>query len=222
MPKGSKVAALTIGAGFALAAGACGISPEATPRAVDRADIPFSLPDTSSTTTTTTTSTTVPDTTTPTTPPATVAPGERVKVYLVQGTGNLVPVERLYPADPSLGTIITDLEADPSPAELAAGLRSALAPRGTIVGLTVEGGTATVDLAPSFRELVPNPTEQQLAAGQLAMTLLDRGPGIGRVRFTIAGQPITVPRGDGSTPQTPDQSVSREDYLSIVLAPTAG
>ena len=48
------------------------------------------------------------------------------------------------------------------------------------------------------------------------MTLTDRGPGIGRVRFTVDGNAVSVPRGDGSAPQQPDQSVSRDDYLSLL------
>ena len=47
------------------------------------------------------------------------------------------------------------------------------------------------------------------------MTLTDRGPGIGRVRFTVDGNAVSVPR-DGSAPQQPDQSVSRDDYLSLL------
>ena len=48
------------------------------------------------------------------------------------------------------------------------------------------------------------------------MTLTDRGPGIGRVRFTVDGNAVSVPRGDGSAPQQADQSVSRDDYLTLL------
>ena len=54
------------------------------------------------------------------------------------------------------------------------------------------------------------------------MTLTDRGPGIGRVRFTVGGTAVPVPRGDGSAPQQPDQSVSRDDYLALVTPPLTG
>jgi hypothetical protein len=199
---------------LAAAVWACGVSPEATPRAVDRADIRFDLAETSSSTTTTTT---IPRTTLATIVPVSTVPLERAKLYMVRGS-KLVPVERAIPPTADLPTIIGAIQAGPTDSEATAGLRTAL-PVGTVLGVQLKGGTATVDLAPSFLDLPPTPTEQQLAAGQLTMTLTDRGPGIGRVRFTVAGNPVPVPRGDGSAPQATDQSVSRDDYLSMVTGP---
>jgi hypothetical protein len=204
--------------GVALATWACGVAPESTPRTVDRADILFGLADTSTSTTTTT----EPATTAGTTVPATTVPVETAKVYLVQG-GNLMGVDRPIPLAADLSRIIKDVQAGPTLAERERGLRTAVPFSAvTILGIGVEGGTATIDVAPNFLELLPSPTEQQLAVGQLVMTLTDRGPGIGRVRFTVGGNPVPVPRGDGSAPQQPDQSVSRDDYLALVSPPPTG
>ena len=207
-----------VGAGrrrVALAVWSCGVSAESTPRAVDRADIRFDLADTSSTTTTTTT---IVRTTTPSTiPPATTIPVEVAKIYFVKGGD----ARRRRPPDPARrGPVRRSSAASskvPTAAEAATGLRTAVPFSAvTVLGIGVEGGTATIDVAPNFLELLPSPTEQQLAAAQLVMTLTDRGPGIGRVRFTVGGNPVPVPRGDGSAPQQPDQSVSRDDYAALI------
>lgn len=210
---------LGVAIAVALATWACGVAPESTPRTVDRANIPFGLADTSTSTTTTT----LPETTAQTTlPPATTVPQETAKVYFVQG-GNLVPVDRDIPAGADRSRIVRDLQIGPSLPERQDGLRTAVPFSAvTILGISVEGGTATIDVAPNFLELLPSPSEQQLAAGQLVMTLTDRGPGIGRVRFTVGGTAVPVPRGDGSAPQQPDQSVSRDDYLALVTPPPTG
>jgi hypothetical protein len=203
-----------LGIAFAVGAWSCGVSPESQPRAVDRQDILFGLAETSTSTTTTTVPLTVAQTTIP---PATTIPVEEATIYLVQG-GNLVAVKRPIPLDADVSRVIRDVQSGPTPGESAAGLRTALPfDAVTVLGISQEGGTATIDLAPNFLELLPSPGEQQLAAGQLVMTLTDRGPGIGRVRFTVAGNAVPVPRGDRSAPQQPDQSVSRDDYLPLVL-----
>ncbi len=136
------------------------------------------------------------------------------KLYLVK-SGRLVPIPRAVPRGTNLTSILKLLQTRPTPAQLAAGFRNPLQPD-TVTKVQVVGGTATIDVDPIFQEQVPSPTEQELQAGQLVMTLTDRGPGIGRVRFTLTGRPLPVPLGDGSTPAGPDQSVSRDDYVSIV------
>jgi hypothetical protein len=197
-----------VGAG----AWACGVSPEDTPRTVGEDQIPFGLSATSSSTTTT--SSTVPRTTPTST--ATTAPIETANIYLIRD-GHLVPVERATALDAGLSEVISELQEVPTREERQARLRTAIpASAVTVLGIAIRGGTATVDLSPEFLQLLPSPTEQQLAAGQLVMTLTDRGPGIGRVRFTVDGNAVSVPRGDGSAPQQADQSVSRDDYLTLL------
>jgi hypothetical protein len=192
---------------------ACGVSPEDTPRTVGEDRIPFGLSETSTSTTTTTS--TVP-LTTPTTSPVTTVPVATARIYLVRD-GRLVAVDRPTPIDAGLSEVIGELQEVPTREERQDRLRTALpASAVTVLGISNRGGTATVDLSPGFQQLLPSPTEQQLAAAQLVMTLTDRGPGIGRVRFTVDGNAVSVPRGDGSAPQQADQSVSRDDYLSLL------
>jgi hypothetical protein len=203
------VAAMAV---VATGAWACGMSPEDTPRTVGEDRIPFGLNETSTSTTTTTS--TVP--LTPPTSTATTAPVQTARIYLVRD-GRLVPVDRPTPLEAGLSEVIAELQEVPSREERQDRLRTALpASAVTVLGISNRGGTATVDLSPGFQQLLPSPTEQQLAAAQLVMTLTDRGPGIGRVRFTVDGNAVSVPRGDGSAPQQPDQSVSRDDYLALL------
>jgi hypothetical protein len=213
-------AAIMMATAVALAVGSCGVSPERSPRTIGR-PIQFGLDETSTTTTTTTTTTvpvTVPTSTVPPTPPPTTGPVEIVKIYYVKAPGRLVPVARVVPRGTDLSHILTLMQTDPTPAEQAAGLRTAVK-RGTVLGVKIAGGTATVDVNVNFQEQVPVPSEQELEAAQITMTLTERGPGIGRVRFTMGGTPIPVPRGDGSTPIAADHSVSRDDYMNIVVKP---
>jgi hypothetical protein len=215
--RGVHQALVALGVVGVLGAGAwaCGVSPEDTPRTVGEDRIPFGLSETS--TSTTTTSSTVPRTTPTST--ATTVPVETARIYLVRD-GHLVPVERPTPLNAGLSEVIGELQEVPTREERQDRLRTALpASAVTVLGISNRGGTATVDLSPGFQQLLPSPTEQQLAAAQLVMTLTDRGPGIGRVRFTVDGNAVSVPRGDGSAPQQADQSVSRDDYLSLLEQP---
>ena len=57
----------------------------------------------------------------------------------------------------------------------------------TVLGIAVAGGHGDGRPVAAVPRAAPVAAEQQLAAGQLVMTLTDRGPGIGRVRFTVGG-----------------------------------
>jgi hypothetical protein len=220
-PTRRVVAAFAIGLALAAAIAACGVAPEAAPRPIE-GTLPAGLGET---TTSTTTTSTVPITiTVATSPPTsivtTTAPQETVQIYLVRTDGKLVPVSRTITQGADLGTILTEVQLEPTPVEEAAGLRTAV-PRDSVLGVVVRGGTATIDLADTFLDPSFVPSEQQLAAGQLTMTATERGvaSGVGRVRFTVGGKPIAVPRGDGSLPQATDLSVSRDDYSQLVAKP---
>jgi hypothetical protein len=208
-----RLAALGAASVAAIGLGACGVSPQSSPRNIG--PVQFGLNETSTTTTTTTT--TVPITAPPstTTPPPSTAKLDLVRVYFIRA-GRLVGVNRGLPHGTPLVAVAGLLQAPPTLAEQKLGLRTALKP-GTVKSVTVKGGTATIDVNPIFYEQLPTPVEQELQAAQLVMTLTDRGPGIGRVRFTVAGLPRSVPLADGSNPAAADFSVSRDDYRSILL-----
>ena len=79
--------------------------------------------------------------------------------------------------------------------------------------MTVARGLATVDLDAAFGELAG--TAQLVALAELVYTATGR-PGVGQVVFSLDGQPIEVPRGDGSLTSEP---LTRSDYPE--LAPAA-
>ncbi|HEX6419890.1 MAG TPA: GerMN domain-containing protein [Acidimicrobiales bacterium] len=128
------------------------------------------------------------------------------EVYLVADEeAALVPVARRA-AGPSLAAVLAELERDPTDAEAAAGLRSALADSDVIAGAGVGGDTATVDLSGDFAAI--GGSEQLAAIAQIVFTSTARA-GVDRVAFTIEGTPVEVPRGDGSLTSG---AVTRDDY----------
>ena len=193
---------------LALAVAGCGVTHDKAARAID---LPFRL--TESTTTSTTEApapTTVASTTTapkPTTT-ATTVPTDLVALYFVVGdrvkltyrTVVLPPIgARLEPL-----TIVRELERPP------AGVDTLV--RTEVANVVVDRGRAIVALDPSFFVLPPPP--QLVIVAQLVLTLTDR-PGIGRVGFVDQdGQPVGVPRADGSL----GDDVVAEDYVALRVA----
>lgn len=187
--------AFALVAGVVLAGAACGIRGD---RLRERGpdDVPFGLlrPDPTSTSTS-----------------AAVPAPEAVTVFLVRDD-RLVAVVREMPRPVELADVVRAMTLGPNDIEAAGGLRSALGTAGVLRSVGVSGGIATVDLASAFRSLPPN--DQILGLGQIVFTLTGRA-GVGRVAFTLEGQPVDIPRGDGSL--TGD-SVSREDYPGLTPA----
>jgi Sporulation and spore germination len=136
-------------------------------------------------------------------PDETIAP---LAVYLVDPSGNLV---RKRVADvPSISGGL-DLLMSPDVATDTS-LRSAV-PAGSIVDVTVTGQSlVSVDLDPAFVDLPAD--EQRLAIAQIVLTASDRVRTI-LVGFSIAGEPIEVPRGDSSVG---GGTVNRADYESLL------
>jgi spore germination protein GerM len=202
----------------ALVLAACGLPNDGTYGAIQSDDLPVGLADT---TTTSTTTTTLPPATTTTAPEATTTtiPTQAVPVYYVVN-GRLQPVVRQLPLPVATQTVADNLDAGPLPQEQAAGVRSALPPN-SLGTVTVTGGVATVDLAPSVvtptasTEQLPVPNvDQPLAFGQIVLTLTSL-PGIGQVRFTVGSQPQGALAADGSLIDGP---VSADNYASLRAA----
>jgi spore germination protein GerM len=212
-----------LGVGALLALASCGVPQDDSVRVI--ADVPKGL--TATTTSTTTTTTSIPPTTT--TPPSTVpqtsttapvtsqAPATTIPtafaLYFVMGDRLIKVVRRTEePADAEALTSL--LVLGPFPDDNAPFARTAIG-FGDIERITVAGGIATVDLGSKFADLPSS--ERRRAVAQLVMTLAGR-PGVGPVRFRLNGQPIAVPRGDGSIA---GRTVSRDDYVGLVDDPTA-
>ena len=202
-------------AGLALAS--CGLPTDDAYRPIDP-DALGALAETT-TTSTTTTSTLPPQTTTTIEPTTTSLPTtEPVTVYFVDGNQQLAPVTRevMIPASPEKARV--QLQAGVLPTD-PAGLRSSIPP-GTLLGVTVSGGKATVNLAPIAQDTVAQ--EQVLLFGQIVMTLTEQR-GVGQVEFLLPSvdgapqTPILVPTAT-SAPKT---LVSADDYRTLV-APEVG
>jgi spore germination protein GerM len=128
------------------------------------------------------------------------------EVYLfADEEATLVPVARRVDG-PALAATLAELERDPTDAEAAAGLRSALADSDVIAGAGTSSETATVDLGEGFAAI--GGAEQLVAISQIVFTATAR-PGVEQVTFTLDGRPIEIPRGDGSLTSG---AVSRDDY----------
>lgn len=128
---------------------------------------------------------------------------DEVQVYLVRDE-RLAAVRRDAVAPDAQG-VLSLLALGPTQAETDEGLRSALVPDLAAI-VDVGEGVVTIDLAAAFTELAP--TEQRLALAQITFSVAQL-PSISEVRFLVAGQAASVPRGDGSST---DRPVTPDDY----------
>lgn len=101
------------------------------------------------------------------------------------------------------------LAAGLTPAEVAGGLRTALAPQ-TLrhSGPTADEPVVTVAVTREFTGLGGG--NQQLAVAQIVWTVTEF-PGVDEVRFSVDGRPLEVPTDEGLT----DEPVDRADYRSV-------
>ena len=115
----------------------------------------------------------------------------------------------MSPADPS--SVLSLLAQGPTNAETDAGLRTALVPDLAQI-IEIDGELVTVDLDAEFNALAP--TEQLLALAQITFTMTQIAA-INNVEFLVAGQPASVPRGDGSSTDGPVSPVDYDDLAPI-------
>jgi hypothetical protein len=128
-------------------------------------------------------------------------------VYLV-GDETLVPVGRASP--PTLVRALELLVEGPRADEVAFGVRSAI-PAGTeVLGASVSGGVASIDLTSEFTSVVG--PEQILAVAQVVFTATGIR-GVDDVAIAIDGVPVNVARGDGTLSEG---TVDRSDYRALV------
>lgn len=179
-------------AGLMVAAGllaACGIPNDAHPTALGGGEVTSGLGRT-------TTSVTTPG------PPA------RATVFLVQAE-RVVPIVR-GTSSTDVQTVLSILLGGPTENELAEGLRTAISNQAHLRSVRVENATtAVIDLTSSFVEVAGQ--EQILAVAQVVLTATGT-PGITSVRFALEGQPVEVPRSDGTLSSEP---LSSADYADL-------
>lgn len=167
----------------------CGVPADPGPRSIPAEQVPFGLLGT----TTTTTAAPAPATTT-------------AVVFLVDGE-RLAPVRRQVPAPATPTAVVAALAAGPTPAEAAAGLRSAPVTGAALA--QVAAGTVTVPLDRDFAAVGLH--EQVLALAQLVYTITEL-PGIGGVQFSVDGQPAEIPTADGPTKTG---AATRADFAAV-------
>lgn len=136
--------------------------------------------------------------------------GRSAGLYLVLDD-RLALVERRVDPDAGLTDLLEALSAGPTEVEQSSGLESLLPP-GQVVDVVTERGVARVDLQPTFGDL--RAQVQTLAIAQIVFTLTGQS-GIGRVGFTIEGEPVEVPRADGALTTEP---VARDDFSELAPA----
>lgn len=209
-------AALSIA--IALAVAGCGVSSESGDRPLAQNEIAYT-PQPEPTTTTTTeappvttidapaTSTTVASTAVTTTTLFVAFP---LDVYWIEGS--MVRPIRRTDVEATLESAIEALRAGPRFTDTADGLRSAIPASDMIEFATVQSGTATITLAPSFLTL-PG-TEQTLAIAQIVYTVTNL-PGTGLVEFRLGDRTLSVPTADG---QPSRGALSRDDYVSLLAS----
>jgi Sporulation and spore germination len=146
-------------------------------------------------------------------PSNTTITGAHVTIFLVKNR-MIVPVDRTV-TDATPEALIALLAADPTEAEVSAGLRSELATEGgpaLVRSSELNRGVATVNLAGAFAGL--DSDGQLFAIAQLVDTLTSQ-PGTGQVAFTLENAPVEVPVPAGTTTGNP---VTASDY-SVLISP---
>lgn len=149
------------------------------------------------------------DATTTTLAPA-ISQGDEATVCLVLD-GKLLAVGRagLDLTSPNLLKELAIL--GPTEGEASLLIRSVLPDEDMLVSISTEAGHAVVDLSVEFSDL---PTDQQLLlVAQITCTLTSQ-PNVTHVMFTLEGESIAVPSGDGSMVSG---SVNRLDYEELIV-----
>lgn len=164
--------------GLAVVAG-CGVPVDHGPTVLSKRSVPFGLLAQSA-----------PATTSPPSAPSTVS----TQIFLISSSGQLVAVTRELPFGAPLAIVLDVLVDGPTDAEAVSGLQSAVPSQTQVLGATVSGTIATVDLSGAFTELVGQP--QIEAVAQIVFTATGIS-GITEVDFELDGQQVEVPTATG-------------------------
>jgi sporulation and spore germination protein/immunoglobulin-like protein involved in spore germination len=169
------------------------------------------------TSTTRTTSTTPTRSTSTTTPPAETID---VRAYFLMGE-KVAAAHRQVAVTQAVATAaMRELLAGPSAGDRDAGMATAV-PAGTrLLGISIAGGTATVDLSGAFES----------GGGSLSMTArlaqvtftLTQFPTVGQVVFELDGKPVTVFGGEGIMLDHPATRSSFESLAPAILVEQPG
>jgi spore germination protein GerM len=171
--------------------GACGDTTESHPVKLNKNEVPFGL---------------LAEPTT-TLPQKTVATRRYAFVVYFEGRDGVVPVVRSASEPPNPKTVGVALLTGPTQDEADVGMRSAI-PSAAIRGFgRPVRSTVTVDITQPFTEV--SGSEQKIALAQIVLTLTLL-KGVKQVRFLLDGEPVSVPRSNGTLTRAP---VRRSDYV---------
>ena len=189
---------------------ACGVPGDSSFKRTPSDKIPFNLADTTTTSSSSSTTTTVSDSPVPTT----VAPLPQIQefsLYFVAGSQVVeVPTPVFAPA--SLGQVLILLENGPPAGDVSTGVRSAIPARAKSIP-NQSRGLVTIDLPTDFFTGM-EPQDQRLAVAQYVLTVTELA-GVGQVKFTQEGLPISVNNGNGQATE-PGQSLVHDDYERLL------
>ncbi len=212
---------------------ACGVPSSGEFEAINRADIPYDLANTS------TSSTVAPTTGAPSTTqapatteaPATTAPAtsttamvtstsistELVDLYFAAGS-QLTSVSVVLPRPASAPQVLAALVEGPPRDSTGTGLRVIIPPTAELT-VDLRSGIATVDLPENILEGM-SPPDQRLMIGQIVLTLTSSVPRTGQVSFTLGGEPLRVFVGSGDLTE-PGEPVSYDEYTQLLAGGVA-
>ncbi|RLQ00949.1 hypothetical protein EAD96_24660 [Micromonospora sp. BL1] len=122
----------------------------------------------------------------------------------------LVVVKRRVDGLPGVDSHLQHLLAGPDGGERRQGLATALPGTVAVAGATLTGTLATVDVRQAGEETGRN--DEVLAFGQIVCSLTQR-PDVYSVAFRRDGQPLEVPRADGSLSALP---LTAADYRPLL------
>lgn len=189
---------------------ACGVPGDSSFKRTPSDKIPFNLADTTTTSSSSSTTTTVSDSPLPTT----IAPLPQIEefsLYFVAGSQVVeVPTPVFAPA--SLGQVLILLENGPPAGDVSTGVRSAIPARAKSIP-NQSRGLVTIDLPTDFFTGM-EPQDQRLAVAQYVLTVTALA-GVGQVKFTQEGVPISVNNGNGQATE-PGQELVHEDYERLL------
>lgn len=191
---GPRTLCVALGLVIALVLGGCGVAEDGSAEVADADDVPFGLLDEERD------------------PVGGVAPGRGsvVDLYLYDpDEEQLAPVDDQLESTSLEDVLVALLDATPGDDPATRDLRSAIAETDVTIEAETDGGVAVIDLSEEFTDI--GGTDQLIAIAQLVYTSTGR-PGVGQVNFTLEGEPIEIPRGDGSITSG---SVTRDDYRDL-------
>ena len=161
-----------------------------------------------------------PTATTTTATPTEPAEELTVRAYFVRDGRMGVATRTVERTTGVAAAALRELLAGPDAGERAGGLQNAV-PQGTrLLGVTIDNGTATVDLSREF-ESGGGSTSMLLRVAQVVHTLT-QFPTVQRVRFEIEGEPVEAIGGEGVVVSPPVGRAAFEEQTPAILVESVG